>query len=273
MTTEASPRGPAAAHNGAMTNPVATRTVPDGPIRARYDDARSPAPSRAELDWYAARLPRDAGVVLDAMCGSGRLLVPLAALGIAIHGADASAASLAVAQVRLDSAGLAATLYRQDATALNLPTRFAAAILDGGAFARITEPEAALEALVRLRAHLVGPGTLLVDARAPSYTQMRPGAPLVEIASVALPDGSQIRMRSETSVDAEARIAHTDARYTHRRGPQPLGEEHVHRAHTWYDADDWCMLLESAGFGAVACERSPREPSEDETSFAVTARA
>jgi hypothetical protein len=29
---------------------------------------------------------------------------------------------------------------------------------------------------------------------------MRPGAPLVEIASVALPDGSQIRMRSETSV-------------------------------------------------------------------------
>ena len=30
-----------------------------------------------------------------------------------------------------------------------------------------------------LRAHLVGPGTLLVDARAPSYTQMRPGAPLV----------------------------------------------------------------------------------------------
>jgi hypothetical protein len=102
---------------------------------------------------------------------------------------------------------------------------------------------------------------------------MRPGAPLVEIASVALPDGSQIRMRSETSVDAEARIAHTDARYTHRRGPQPLGEEHLHRAHTWYDADDWCMLLESAGFGAVACERSPREPSEDETSFAVTARA
>jgi len=256
-----------------MSHPVSTRAVNDGPIRARYDDARAPAPSGAEIGWYAQRLPRDAGLVLDAMCGSGRLLVPLAALGIAIHGADASAASLAVAQDHLDRAGLDATLYRQDVTALNLPTRFAAAILDGGAFARITDPEAALDALARLRAHLVGPGTLLVDARAPSYTQMRPGAPLVEIAGATLPDGSQIRMRSETSVDADARLANVDARYTHRRGAQSLGEEHVRRALTWYDADDWCMLLEGAGFSDVACERSPREPSEDESAFAVTARA
>ena len=256
-----------------MSFPVSTRTVPDGPIRARYDDARAPTPTPAEVDWYARRLPRDAGLVLDAMCGTGRLLVPLAAIGIAIHGADGSAASLAVAQARLDVARLDATFYRQDVTALNLPTRFAAAILDGGAFARITEPEAALDALVHLRAHLIGPGTLLVDAHSPTYTQMRPGAPLVEIASVALPDGSQIRMRSETSVDAEARLAHTDARYTHRRGPQPLGEEHVHRALTWHDADDWCALLESAGFSDVACERSSREPNDDETAFAVTARA
>ena len=70
MTTPPSPHEPATAQNAGMRHPVSTRIALDGPIRARYDDARSPAPSRAELDWYAARLPRDAGVVLDAMCGS-----------------------------------------------------------------------------------------------------------------------------------------------------------------------------------------------------------
>ena len=147
-----------------------------GSLRARYDDARVPAPSRAEVDWLADRLPRDAGPVLDAICGSGRRLVALASRGIAIHGVDASAASLALAQAHLDDAGLAATLYRQDLAALNLPMRYAAAILDGAAFARIVDPFAAREALARLRAHLIAPGILLVDAPLPVYARTRPGA-------------------------------------------------------------------------------------------------
>lgn len=237
-----------------MTAPIDS-TLPEGTLRARFDDAEAPAPSRDEVDWYSQRLPRDVGSVLDAMCGSGRMLVPLAGRGHALHGADASPAALAIAEARLAAAEQAAVLYRQDLPALNLPARFGAAIVAGGAFQRIADGSVALGALRRLRMHLVDPAILVVEARLPEYAGMRPGAPLVELRSVALPDGSQIRMRSETSIDADARLARTDARYTHRRGALALGEEHARRSLTWYDEDELVAMIADAGWRDVAVER------------------
>lgn len=253
-----------------MANPAPASAVPEGLLRARFDDAEAPAPTRDEIDWYSARLPRDAGSVLDAMCGSGRMLAPLVARGHAMQGADASQAALAIAEARFASAGHAVALYRQDLPALNLPTRFGAAILAGSAFQRIADPTIALAALERLRAHLVDPAILIVDARAPDYAGMRPGAPLVELRSVALTDGSTIRMRSETSIDADAKLARTDARYTHRRGAQALGEEHARRSITWYDEGELAALVSQAGWREVDVERPAWAGSG--ASFVVIAR-
>jgi SAM-dependent methyltransferase len=254
-------------------DPRAAPDMHDDALRARFDDAARPAAERDEIDWYAARLPRDAGLCLDAMCGSGRLLVPLCERGIAIQGADASAASLAIAEARLADAGVATTLYRQSLQALNLPTRYAAAILDGSAFMRIADPVAARVALERLRMHLVGPGLLIVDARVPAYAGSRYGAPLVEWKSVSLGDGSRIRMRSEISVDADARLARTDARYTHRQGTVALAEAHARGAVTWYAGSELADLLAGAGFRDVAEESSPGAIEEGERGYALVARA
>jgi SAM-dependent methyltransferase len=247
--------------------------VTDDVLRARFDDAARPAAASGEIDWYVERLPRDAGLVLDAMCGSGRLLVPLVLRGVSMHGADASGAALALATARLAAAGRSTLLYRQALPALNLPTRYAAAILDGDAFQRIADPVAARVALERLRAHLVEPGFLIVDARVPPFAHARFGAPLVELTSVALGDGSQIRLRAETSVDTDARLARTDARYTHRHGAVALAEEHARRATTWYDAGELAELVASAGFRDVAEEPTPRASEAGERGYVVTARA
>ena len=99
----------------------------DDALRARFDDAARPAAARDEIDWYVERLPRGAGLCLDAMCGSGRLLVPLLARGIAIQGADASGAALALAKARPAGGGRVSTLYGPLLPTLNLPTRYAAA--------------------------------------------------------------------------------------------------------------------------------------------------
>ena len=66
-----------------------------GPLCQQFYDADKPRPDDAELAWYLDRLPRDAGPVLEPMCGSGRLLLPLAERGFAMHGVDTSAAMLA----------------------------------------------------------------------------------------------------------------------------------------------------------------------------------
>ena len=245
----------------------------DDALRARFDDAARPAPADDEIDWYEARLPRDAGLCLDAICGSGRRLVPLVLRGFSMQGADGSAAALALAQARLAAAGREALLYKQELRTLNLPTRYAAAILDGAAFGRIADPVAARIALERLRAHLVGPGLLIVDARVPAFAQARYGAPLVEWMSVSLDDGSAIRMRSETSVDADAKLARTDARYTHRQGSRALAEAHARGAFTWYDGDELAEVLAAAGWRNVAEEPSPFAVDEGEVGYVLTARA
>ena len=65
---------------------------------------------------------------------------------------------------------------------LNLPSRYAAAYIAGGAFQLLADPITALDALLRIRAHLIDPGLLLLDlfvpdaGRTPSGRADRGGA-------------------------------------------------------------------------------------------------
>ena len=79
-------------------------------------------------------------------------------------------------------------------------------------------------------------------------------------------------MRSETSVDADARLARTDARYTHRQGTVALAEAHARGAVTWYAGSELAELLAEAGFRDVAEEDSPGAIEDGETGYVLTAR-
>ena len=182
------------------------------------------------------------------MCGSGRLLVPLASRGFKLHGVDSSAAMLASCEARVAERGIEVPLFRQDLTQLNLPFRYAAAFVASGSFQLITEPGAALLALQRIRAHLVDPGILLLDMFVPAESELRLGAPLVEVRTVRLGDGSQIALRSESTAWADARIVRTEYRYAHRRGATRLAEEHEKITLTWYAPEEISALLTDAGF-------------------------
>src|SRR5512134_770385 len=128
-----------------------------GPLCASFDAAVEPRGSAAELAWYLERLPREGGPCLESMCGYGRLLVPLAAVGVNVHGVDVSGAMLAECGQRLRSGATSVPLFRQDASELNLPFRYAAAYIAAGAFQSL-DVDRARAALARIRAHLLPPG-------------------------------------------------------------------------------------------------------------------
>jgi SAM-dependent methyltransferase len=243
-----------------------------GSLCALFYDAERPPVDAAELAWYAERLPRDRGNVLELMCGSGRLLVPLLRAGCAMHGIDSSAAMLDQCRARLTAAHLDATLVRQDLDAINLPFRYSAAFAAAGAFQRLTDPVAARAALARLRAHLVPPGILLLDLFVPSDGAQRLGAALVEVRSTRLPDGTRIARRSETTTYSEERIAQTLSRYVHRRGTARLAEETESTKITWYPPDEIAELVRDAGFATVEVVEAPRAGSDDAETYAVIAR-
>jgi ubiquinone/menaquinone biosynthesis C-methylase UbiE len=241
-----------------------------GPLSALFRDTDRPRAPDAETAWYAERIGTTS-LALDAMCGWGRLLVPLAQVGCKVHGVDASAAMLARCDARIADAGLAATTVRQDIVHLNVPFRYGSAFIADAAFQWLTDPSAAAAALERVRAHLVGPGRLFIACHVPPTSLQRAGAPLVDVRTLKLPDGTQIALRSEAIWTQDAQMMNAALRYTHRRGAQPLAEEHERLAATWYGQEDCAALVRAAGFRDVTIEPGPGCDREGE-SFVVAAR-
>ena len=69
---------------GADLGTRSIRVTACGPLCARFESAAAPRAPDAEIAWYRERLPRGAGSVLEAMCGHGRVLVPLFEAGAQI---------------------------------------------------------------------------------------------------------------------------------------------------------------------------------------------
>lgn len=219
-----------------------------GTLGTQFYDALCPRAGKAEVLWYAAHLPRDAGPVLDAMAGSGRLLVPLLQAGLQVHGVDNSDAMLASCEKRLAAVGCATRLYRQRITALNLPARYAAAFIAAGAFQLLADPVLALDALLRIRAHLIEPGLLLLDLFVPSQVEHPPGAPIIEVRTVMPGDGVQIGLRSETSLNVGKRRIDVKTRYERRERSAITAREDETRTLTWYSEEEAVTLVSDAGY-------------------------
>ncbi len=241
-----------------------------GPLSTLFHDADGSCAPEGELGWYAEHLSATAGPVLDVMCGAGRVLVPLTARGSKVHGVDLSASMLARCEEKLAAAGFTTAVFRQDIVHMNLPLRYGCAFIAGGAFGLLTDPVAAVAALERVRAHLVDPGVLLIDCRVPAASVQRLGAPLVEVRTMKLADGTQITLRSETTWSPDARLARAENRYAHRRGSQRLGEEHDTVRSTWYSAKEIVEVVHAAGFRDVTSGPSA-VPLDEGEAFAVTA--
>jgi hypothetical protein len=243
-----------------------------GALGTLFHDADTPRASLAEVAWYAAHLPRSKGIVLEAMAGSGRLLVPLLDQGFQVHGVDSSEARIASCERRLAVSGHKTQLYRQDVSALNLPSRYAAAFIAGGSFQLLTNPVAALDALLRIRAHLIDPGLLFLDLFVPAGAAHPPGAPVVEIRVVTPAEGTQIGLRSEISFDVPMRRIDMRQRYERRERKVITAREDEARALTWYTDEEATTLLSDAGYREVTIEPAPWR-SEDGRHFLVSAKA
>lgn len=242
-----------------------------GPIGTQFHDADKPRAGDAEIAWYEKRLPKDAGPVLEAMCGSGRLLVPLARRGFHVHGVDSSAAMLASCEARLAAEQLTTALFRQDLAELNVPFRYGAVFIAAGSFQLLADPASAKAALERIHAHLVPPGLLLLDLSIPDAALHPPAAPLVEVRAVRLAGGERITLRSETLVDTHARQLGIVLRYEKRERSKRIMREDETVVLTWYDEAQIQLLLDEAGFTDVTIEPAAYAAT-DERAFGVRAR-
>jgi SAM-dependent methyltransferase len=185
-----------------------------------------------ELDLYREHLRSP---VLDAGCGTGRLLAPLRSEGFEVDGCDASADMIERCRRRAPDARLwVSTLHDLD------PPRRYASIVCTGVFGLGTTREQDILAVKRLHDALLPGGTLVLDNdEQPFHWQVRDWNE---------PSNGEISLRSRVdAVEEDDRCVHMTIRAETHDGRR---EEHALTMRFWY-RDELVPLLEEAGFAAI----------------------
>jgi SAM-dependent methyltransferase len=204
-----------------------------------------------DIQYYLERLKSCKGRILEAMVGSGRVLIPLLEAGLQVDGVDYSPEMLAVCQQSCAERGLSAHLVEADLQSLSLPERYEAILIPGGSFMLMEDRQVSLNVLKRLYEHLQPGGRLLLDYFLPdtNFQLGSLGAP----ATFSLPDGDIITME-KTLVEADLYLQHkvTYLKYEKWRNGALLQTELQRLAMRWYGVEEFKLILESVGFTDVA---------------------
>jgi len=118
-----------------------------------------------DLPLYAELAQRTSGTVLDAMCGTGRVLVPLAQQGFHVTGLDLSPAMVAMAQHKAQQLGLTERVHaiEGDIRTFDLQQQFGLVVVPINSFMHLDTVDDQLAALDRLREHLHHTSLLVLD--------------------------------------------------------------------------------------------------------------
>jgi SAM-dependent methyltransferase len=223
-----------------------------------YDLDKPEAPQPA-FDFYWRRYEQNRGPVLEAMCGSGRFLLPFARRGADIDGVDASPHMLAACRRRIEEEGLAANIYEQFLQDLDLPHTYRFVFVPAGSFQLIPHPEQqpALDALVR---HMQPGAELALEMGFPG--ESRTGSSSADPRrSVTRPDGAEIVLSGEP-----------DGRMRYDLVRDGVIEHTEYETFTLYPTPgaDFEAMLASAGLTDIrAWWPYKEEPARDNAPFAV----
>jgi len=185
-----------------------------------------------ELDLYREYLRSP---VLDAGCGTGRLLVPLRSEGFVVDGCDASRDMIERCRRRAADA----TLWVSALHDLDVRERYAS-IVCSGVFGLGSTRGQDIVAVRRLHDALLPGGILVLDNDEQPFRW--------QVRDWNEPSGGDISLRSRVdAVDEEDRCVHMTIRAATRDG---RSEDHALTMRFWY-RDELVPLLEETGFVAL----------------------
>jgi SAM-dependent methyltransferase len=202
-----------------------------------------------DIEFYKGKLQSCKGRILEAMAGSGRVIIPLLESGLKVDGVDASPEMLASCRRRFSERGISADLYESNLQSLDLPHKYEAIIIPAGSFLLIDDREESIQALTKLYEHLEPGGSLIMDVFLPDG-QFETGK---ENTSVfPFPDGDTITMESkliETDFFQQRKVTHL--KYEKWRNGILLATELQRFALRWYGVQELALVLKEIGFSQI----------------------
>lgn len=203
-----------------------------------------------DVEHYRDRLQHCKGRILEAMVGSGRVIIPLLESGLRVDGVDYSPDMLASCRQRCEERNLVTNLYESSLQELSLPDTYEAIIIPSGSFLLIEQREESLNALKRLYQHLQPGGRLILDLFLPD-----PNFECGQFGGTStfnLPNGDIITMEDKlVEADLYNQYKVSYLKYEKWRNGALLKTELQRFALRWYGVEEFKLVLESIGFSDV----------------------
>jgi len=207
--------------------------------------------NREDIPFYVARAREAHGPVLEAGCGTGRVLIPTLQAGVDIDGLDLHPGMIEVLKRKARALGLEAHAVVADMRGFTMPRRYALVTIPFRAFMHLLTTDGQLEALRRCRQHLEPGGALVFNLFHPSFDRMvePDGKERLEREFPHPETGLPVGMYSKRRLDRVNQILEADSeiRETDARGA--VTAVHPHRlALRWTYKAEMELLLRAAGF-------------------------
>ena len=216
-----------------------------GKLCALFYDTTKKYASEKETSFYASFMKKD-GRVLEAMCGSGRLLIPLLQKGFIVDGIDNAPAMLDRCRVRCDTLGLSPLLYQQSLEALLLPHKYDTVTIAVGSFQLIVDQDHALQALKNLRNCMTLGGDLLIDTFTPEKNDSVRSERIARIDAT-----TTIRFTSRYQFHSTEKMVDAFCLYELLKQGVVVEAENELMQLTWYEDQEIEQLLFKARFQLV----------------------
>jgi SAM-dependent methyltransferase len=182
-----------------------------------------------DIPFYVARAKEARGAVLEAGCGTGRVLLPTLEAGVDIDGFDIRPGMIEHLKHKASGLGLTPRVSVADMRDFTMPRRYGLITIPFRAFQHLLTTADQVAALRCMREHLEGGGALVFNVFFPSFDKMvQPdGEPVLEREFAHPESGLPVAMYATRQTDrvnqilrVEREVVESDARgyaaHTHR---------------------------------------------------------
>lgn len=242
---------------------------------ARYYDAAYATVAMLGPDaaFYLDLAGAGGGPVLELGCGTGRVLLPIAARGLTCAGVDASPAMLAEFRRKPGAEKVALTCAHMETFALP-GRRFALIYSAFRAFQHLDTVEQQLACLAQVRAHLAPGGTFAFDVFNPKIEMLVHDADPEALDLTFRHAGREVKRYVTVTRDRASQINRVTLRYVEATEAGPPRETSSTFTMRWFWRYELEHLLRRAGFTEVTIygdfDRSP--VGQNSPAFVVIAR-
>lgn len=214
-----------------------------------YDNDK-PLASAQEVDFYGKFFTREQ-LLLEPMCGSGRLLIPLLRSGYKVHGLDNSSYMLQNCKNRLAAEHLNTEIFLQSVVDMKLPYQYDGIIIPFGSFQLLYPRNIAYQALDRFCAHLKPGGKIILDIEIPWEAYFPNKEEVMSSKQTIFPDGTIIKHTSHIKAHKLEQYYTSNDTYEKIIDNKIVATEHEQMTLCWYFIYEFELILQKHGFSNV----------------------